>query len=309
MSSDLCQTSLGFPLSNEMNYFPPTSIPTSPATTPPPLPPPSSIRSIRSVRSKLHRPPFSPSARLFSLAESGAILQRVVADLDFTSLSLSKSKSMLSSPPTVLRSTFMHDLIRGAKVEGGMEATTSTANDKEEEEEEEEEEDDKIAAAGSHIVVGGVKYYTYEGMMRLQQHLEQLQNKQLKKQPIDKMRVERLCCRRVYQDGEQLLSIAQETVLDQTNELLVLRNKVKELESIVVERDAHIEELHDEYEEEIRQQLESQRVLLTRRARAVKLAALREKDKHMKTHLENVTAHVTKLAEKTKKWHESPTKK
>lgn len=277
----------GFPLNNEM--IPPTSIPTSPATTP------SSIRSVRSrsksSSTKLHRPPFSPSARLFSLAESGAILQRVVADLDFTSLSLSKSKSMLSSPPAVLRSTFMH------KTEGGEEATT--ANDKEEEED--VEEDDKIAAAGSLIVVGGVKYYTYEGMMRLQ-------NKQLKKQPIDKMWVERLCCRRVYQDGEQLLSIAQETVLDQTNELLVLRNKVKELESIVVERDAHIEELHDEYEEEIRQQLDSQRVLLTRRARAVKLAALREKDLHMKTHLENVTAHVTKLAEKSRSWHESPTK-
>ena len=293
------QTSPGFPLNNEM--IPPTSIPTSPATTP------SSIRSVRSrsksSSTKLHRPPFSPSARLFSLAESGAILQRVVADLDFTSLSLSKSKSMLSSPPAVLRSSFMHNLL-SARVEGGEEATT--ANDKEEEED--VEEDDKIAAAGSLIVVGGVKYYTYEGMMRLQQHLEQLQNKKLKKQPIDKLWVERLCCRRVYQDGEQLLSIAQETVLEQTNELLVLRNKVKELESIVVERDAHIEELHDEYEEEIRQQLDSQRVLLTRRARAVKLAALREKDLHMKTHLENVTAHVTKLAEKSRSWHESPTK-
>ena len=61
-----------------------------------------------------------------------------------------------------------------------------------------------------------------------------------------------------------------------------------------------IEELHDEYEEEITQQLENQRTRLSRKYRAVKLAALREKDKHMQSHIATITKHVTQLASKHK---------
>ena len=66
-----------------------------------------------------------------------------------------------------------------------------------------------------------------------------------------------------------------------TTEIYKLKARVHELEEIIADSDEYIEELHTEWEEELKKQLEGQRMYLTGRRRAVKLAASREKEKHI----------------------------
>ena len=101
-------------------------------------------------------------------------------------------------------------------------------------------------------------------------------------------------------EGPKMLDILKKELNGKSHQLEIAKRRIAELESIVKEKDENIEELHDEYELEIKNQLEDQRKRLNRHARAVKLAALREKDKHMKTHIETITKHVNQLAFKRK---------
>jgi len=108
-------------------------------------------------------------------------------------------------------------------------------------------------------------------------------------------------------DGQDLDELNQSlfdklsaTIADTSTELIEARHRIKELERVLHDKDQELEHLHDVYEEEISEQLEAQRKRLSRHARAVKLAALREKDKHMKAHIEVITQHVSKLSNRHK---------
>ena len=100
--------------------------------------------------------------------------------------------------------------------------------------------------------------------------------------------------------NQSLFDKLSATIADTSTELIEARHRIKELERVLHDKDQELEHLHDVYEEEISEQLEAQRKRLSRHARAVKLAALREKDKHMKAHIEVITQHVSKLSNRHK---------
>ena len=101
-------------------------------------------------------------------------------------------------------------------------------------------------------------------------------------------------------ENQSLFDKLSATIADTSTELIEARHRIKELERVLHDKDQELEHLHDVYEEEISEQLEAQRKRLSRHARAVKLAALREKDKHMKAHIEVITQHVSKLSNRHK---------
>ena len=100
--------------------------------------------------------------------------------------------------------------------------------------------------------------------------------------------------------NQSLFDKLSATIADTSTELIEARHRIKELERVLHDKDTELDHLHDVYEEEISEQLEAQRKRLSRHARAVKLAALREKDKHMKAHIEVITQHVSKLSNRHK---------
>jgi len=101
-------------------------------------------------------------------------------------------------------------------------------------------------------------------------------------------------------ENQSLFDKLSATIADTSTELIEARHRIKELERVLHDKDQELDHLHDVYEEEISEQLEAQRKRLSRHARAVKLAALREKDKHMKAHIEVITQHVSKLSNRHK---------
>ena len=268
---------------------------------------PQSIKSpIRRRRRLLKQPPSSPSARLLSLPDTASLINLVIQEqlstealtLKQLSLSLSSSSSSPKSTPSTSTNT----------------TTSSSYNDL--------LHASNVTQDHSRVVKG----INYQEMTNNSRTFSECSPTCTTEDPLSEMR-KRRCCMRTFSTGSQLLSIAQDNLASILKQNVELKERLAEQEEHInqnaelkerlaeqeeehikqnaelkerlAEQEEHIESLHSEYEHEIKMQLENQRTLLTRRARAVKLAALREKDLHMKAHLEKVRSHVTELAERS----------
>ena len=304
-----------------------------------PLSPPLARR-----RKRRTRLPKSPSARLLSLPDTATILNRVIQDQFYSNPNLNRDRDISRFYRDQHSPTFGHPsstfipppspsvpspkspeesehciVINGIEYfsrEEVMRIHQDLQNMEIEqeqlEEQEEQEEQEKQKQQEEHKEQGEQEEQEEQEESAFDTTTTNISSNEFYIEPNDQptslaeMR-KRKCCMRAWQNGAQLLSIAQEALDNKEVEIEHLVDQTNRLEDQLKEKDEHIEELHEEYEKEIKQQLENQRVLLTRRARAVKLAALREKDKHMKMHIERVTAHVSDLAERSRQLQQDKT--